>query len=152
MPFIIVLDTYQNIPINSRFHEILARGLANIPHGSNVEPWMVSIRERLRNKVLRMIKRCGSYYEQSGEFENALEIYQKGLEVDDLIEEFCRRMMKCYYRLGRRAEALSVYKRCFQVLSSVLGINPSEETEALARELKQRRKANPVKATFDSIL
>jgi DNA-binding SARP family transcriptional activator len=69
--------------------------------------------------------------------EHALECYQKGLEVDDLIEEFYQRMMKCYYQLGRRAEALSVYKRCSEVLSSVLGIEPSEETVALARELKK---------------
>ena len=105
--------------------------------GGENEPWMVSIRERLRNKVLRMIKTCGSYYEDSGAVENALECYQKGLEVDELIEEFYQRMIKCNYRLGRRAEALSVYKRCSQVLSSVLGINPSEETEALAKELKR---------------
>jgi ATP/maltotriose-dependent transcriptional regulator MalT/two-component SAPR family response regulator len=105
--------------------------------GGENEPWMVSIRERLRNKVLRMIKRCGSYYEESGALEDALECYQKGLEVDDLIEEFYQRMMKCYYRLGKRAEALSVYKRCSQVLSSVLGIDPSAETEALAREMKR---------------
>jgi len=86
---------------------------------------------------LRMIKTCGSYYEDSGAVENALECYQKGLEVDELIEEFYQRMIKCNYRLGRRAEALSVYKRCSQVLSSVLGINPSEETEALSKELKR---------------
>jgi two-component SAPR family response regulator len=105
--------------------------------GGEDEPWMVSIRERLRNKVLRMIRTCGRYHEESGKLEHALECYQKGLEVDDLIEEFYRRMMKCYYQLGRRAEALSVYKRCSEVLSSVLGIEPSEETVALARELKK---------------
>jgi DNA-binding SARP family transcriptional activator len=101
------------------------------------EPWIVSIRERLRSRVLRLIKVCGNYYEQSGNLEKALECYQRGLEVDDLIEEFYQRMMKCNSRLGRRAEALSVYKRCSHVLSSVLGIRPSEETEALARELKK---------------
>jgi two-component SAPR family response regulator len=101
------------------------------------EPWIVSIRERLRSKLLRLIKVCGNYYEQSGNLEKALECYQRGLEVDDLIEEFYQRMMKCNSRLGRRAEALSVYKRCSHVLSSVLGIRPSEETEALARELKK---------------
>lgn len=105
--------------------------------GGENEPWMVSIRERLRNKVIRMIRTCGRYLEEAGELENSLECYQKGLEVDDLIEEFYRRMMKCHYRLGRRAEALSVYKQCSLVLSSVLGIHPSEETEALARELKR---------------
>ncbi len=101
------------------------------------EPWMVSIRERLRNKVLRLIKRCGNYCEESGAFEHAIEFYHKGIVVDVLIEEFYRRMMICYDRLGRRAEALSVYAQCANVLSSILGIRPAEETEALARQLKR---------------
>jgi len=42
--------------------------------------------------------------------------------------------MICYQRLGRKAEALSVYKRCKTVFASY-GIQPSEETEALHGEL-----------------
>jgi DNA-binding SARP family transcriptional activator len=44
--------------------------------------------------------------------------------------------MKCYQQMGKRAEALAVYKRCYQILSSVLGIEPSPETEAIKRALK----------------
>jgi LuxR family maltose regulon positive regulatory protein len=101
------------------------------------EPWMVSIRERLRNKILRTVKRVGVYYEEAGELEKAVECYQKGLEVDDLIEEFYRRMMACYKRLGKKAEALSVYNRCCKILSAQLAIEPAPETEALVREIKR---------------
>jgi DNA-binding SARP family transcriptional activator len=68
--------------------------------------------------------------------DKAVECYQKGLEVDDLAEEFYQRLMKCYKRMDRRAEALVTYKRCYQILSAVLGIEPSPETEALVKELK----------------
>jgi two-component SAPR family response regulator len=101
------------------------------------EPWMVSIRERLRNKLLRTVKRVGVYYEEAGELKKAVECYQKGLEVDDLIEEFYQRLMACYQRLGRKAEALSVYNRCCKILSAQLSIKPSPETEALVREIKR---------------
>jgi two-component SAPR family response regulator len=101
------------------------------------EPWMLSIRERLRNKFLRNVRRLGQYWEQNGKLDKAVECYQKGLEVDDLAEEFYQRLMKCYQKLGKRAEALSVYKRCYQILSSVLGIEPSPETEALKEALKR---------------
>jgi ATP/maltotriose-dependent transcriptional regulator MalT/two-component SAPR family response regulator len=101
------------------------------------EPWMVSIRERLRNKILRTVKRVGVYYEEAGELGKAVECYQKGLEVDDLMEEFYQRMMACYQKLGRKAEALSVYNRCCKILSAQLSIKPSPETEALVREIKR---------------
>jgi LuxR family maltose regulon positive regulatory protein len=102
------------------------------------EPWLTSMRERLRNKFLRNVKRLGHYRELEGELNNAVECYQKGLEVDDLQEEFYRRMMKCYQQMGKRGEAIAVYDRCRQVLLAVLGIKPSPETEALATELLKR--------------
>jgi LuxR family transcriptional regulator, maltose regulon positive regulatory protein len=100
------------------------------------EQWMVSIRERLRNKFLRTVRRLGFYMEQGGKYDKAVDFYQKGLEVDDLTEEFYQRLMKCYQKMGKRAEALAAYKRCYQILSSVLGIEPSPETEAIRKMLK----------------
>jgi DNA-binding SARP family transcriptional activator len=43
--------------------------------------------------------------------------------------------MGCYGRLGRKAEAVSVYKRCRKALSTHLGVDPSRGTEALYRSL-----------------
>jgi LuxR family maltose regulon positive regulatory protein len=99
------------------------------------EPWTLSIRERLRSKFLRNIKRMGFYWEQAGEFEKAVECYQKGLETDDLTEEFYRNIMNCHLQTGKRAEAIIVYKRCREILSTVLGIQPSPETEAVYKAL-----------------
>ncbi len=102
------------------------------------EPWMISTRERLRNKFLRNVSRLGHHWEQVGDVAKAVECYQRGLEVDDLAEEFYLRMMKCYQNMGKRAEALAVYKRCYQILSAVLGIEPSHEIESLKAEILKR--------------
>lgn len=102
-------------------------------YGEN-EPWMVSMRERLRNKFLRNVRRLGIFLERARELETAIDCYQKGLEVDELAEEFYQRLMKCYLLMGKKAEALSVYKQCAQIFSSVIGIRPSPETEALKNE------------------
>jgi two-component SAPR family response regulator len=102
------------------------------------EPWLTSMRERLRNKFLRNIRRLGHYWELARELNKAVECYQKGLEVDDLQEEFYQRIMKCYQQMGKRGEAIAVYDRCCQVLFNVLGIKPSSETEALMTELLKR--------------
>jgi two-component SAPR family response regulator len=100
------------------------------------EPWAISMRERLRNKLLRNVTRLGLYWEEAGNREKAIECYQKGLEVDELMEEFYRRIIKCYLQMGRRAEALAICTRCRTILTSVLGVEPSPETIALGRDLK----------------
>ncbi len=68
-----------------------------------------------------------------------IECYQKALEVDDLQEEFYRRLMLSDYKIGRLSEALAVYDRCRKMLSSILGIEPSPETEAALEHVRRSK-------------
>jgi DNA-binding SARP family transcriptional activator len=43
--------------------------------------------------------------------------------------------MVCYQHLGQQAEAVRVYKRCRDVLSATLGIEPSSKTVAIYKSL-----------------
>lgn len=99
------------------------------------QPWTLSMRERLRNKFLRNVEKLGQHYQVSGQWEKALDCYLKGLEVDDLAEEFYSGLMICYHRLGRKTNALAVYNRYKKTLSSLPGIEPSAKIEALYRNL-----------------
>jgi DNA-binding SARP family transcriptional activator len=94
-------------------------------------PWAVSSRETLKNRLLHIIIKAGRHYEQAGEWEHAVGFYQKGLDTDNLAEEFYRRLMVCYQQLGNRADAVKMYKRCRSLLQAELGIEPSSETIAL---------------------
>ncbi len=94
-----------------------------------------SPREKLRSGFLRAVARLGQFYEDREQWEEAVSCYGKGIEADDLAEELYRRLMVCHIRQGREAEALSVYRRCRRMLSSVLGVNPSVETRKLAESL-----------------
>ncbi len=109
-------------------------------YGEVDQPWTISYRERLRSKFLRIVRRVGLYWEKVEDFEKAVNCYQKGLEVDDLAEEFYQHLMSCYLSLGRRAEALTVYKRCRNTLSMVLGVEPSPSTEALCKKFLSDKK------------
>jgi DNA-binding transcriptional activator of the SARP family len=51
-------------------------------------------------------------WEEKGNIEKAVECYKKSLEADNLAEGFYRRLMLCYHKLGRQAEAIEVYERC----------------------------------------
>jgi DNA-binding SARP family transcriptional activator len=44
--------------------------------------------------------------------------------------------MVSYRELGEAAEALKVYRRCRDMLSIVLGLSPSPETEAIRATLR----------------
>jgi LuxR family transcriptional regulator, maltose regulon positive regulatory protein len=105
------------------------------------QSWLISIRERLRSKFLRNVNRLGDYWCQTKQWGKALECYQKGLEVDDLAEEFCQGLMICYQNLGLKANALSQYNRFEKRLKAVLGIEPSPKTKTLRDTLlmKSRR-------------
>ena len=91
--------------------------------------WTTSIRERLKNKLFRIIGNIGSYYEMAGQFEKTIYYFQKGLEVDDLAEVFYQHLITCYINMGYKAEAIKTYQRCKKVFSSVLGIPPSPQIE-----------------------
>lgn len=97
--------------------------------------WAVLLRERLRSKFLRYTGELGSIYENMGEFNKAIETLKKGIEVDHLAEEFYQRLMACYHRLGRRAEALVIYNNLRKIFSATIGLSPSPQTEAIYKTL-----------------
>jgi LuxR family maltose regulon positive regulatory protein len=99
--------------------------------------WTLFLRERLRSKVTSLISKTGQCCEQWGHFEKAAEYYRKGLEADNLSEEFCQRLMECYRKLGRRAEAISLYAHFTKTTEALLGITPSKKTETIYRSLKE---------------
>jgi len=98
-------------------------------------PWAASPREKLRIRFLRMVIHLGKFCEEAMRWEEAASCYGKGLEADELAEELYRRLMICHIRRGQEAEALSVYRRCRKTLSSVLSVDPSAETRAIAESI-----------------
>jgi LuxR family transcriptional regulator, maltose regulon positive regulatory protein len=107
--------------------------LANEPD----QPWMLPMRDRLRSRMERIVARAGAHWEQAGDHSRAAAVYQRGVEIDPVAEVFYRRLMACRAQAGDRAGALEVYRRCREMLSSVLGIAPSAQTEALRSSLLQ---------------
>ena len=100
--------------------------------------WSVSMEERLRNRFVHCMLALGSFWEQQGLPEKAVACYQKGIEVDDLVETFYQRLMVCLDRMGRQAEAMASYRQCKHLLSVILGLEPSDETQRIYRSFGLR--------------
>jgi two-component SAPR family response regulator len=101
--------------------------------------WSVSLHERLRSKFIHHLLEVGRYMEKHGYWEQAMQCYRKGIDVDGLVEVFYQRQMACCLATCRFSEGLSVYRRCSQVLSITLGLQPEPESESLHRLLRESR-------------
>jgi DNA-binding SARP family transcriptional activator len=103
------------------------------------QEWAPPMREKIKSKIIFLVTALGRHWEQTAQWNKALECFQKGLDIDDLTEELYQHMMACYEKLGQKAEAVKAYKKCSSALSSALGITPSGKTEAVyARIIKNR--------------
>jgi len=99
------------------------------------QPWALPARERLRDKFLRYVQSAAQAYEQAHEWKAAAAIYQRGIELDNLAEALYRGLMICQLAVGDHGEALRVYRRCRELLSVVLGVQPTAETQAVYRRV-----------------
>ena len=124
--------------------KILAIYRGNFLPGDTAQSWSISFRERLRSKFIRTILKLGDQLERAGQFEKAVECYQKGLDVDGLAEEFYQRLMICCKQLGQQAEGVAAYRRCHSILSSRLGLTPSSRTETIYKTLTDHSNASPL--------
>ena len=79
--------------------------------------------------------RAGPALERDRDWPAAIDVYRRGLEADNLAESLYRGLMRALAATGEHAEALSVYRRCRELLSIVLGRKPAPETEAIRATL-----------------
>ena len=106
--------------------------------GAEDDPWIAKPREALRARFVRALLRLGERLEHDGAFPTAIDLYRRGLEADNLAESLYRGLMRALAATGDRAEAMNAFRRCRELLSIVLGIKPSAETERLHREISAR--------------
>jgi DNA-binding SARP family transcriptional activator len=108
----------------------------NFLERESANAWSLTMRERLRSKLLRHILDHGRIWERLGEWERAIRFYRKGLEIDPLTEMLYQRLIICYCELGHRGDALAMYHRCEDILTRQFQIEPSSATRALYTSLK----------------
>ncbi|MFN0038200.1 MAG: BTAD domain-containing putative transcriptional regulator [Burkholderiales bacterium] len=103
------------------------------------ESWSVAPRERLRGKFIDTLSQFGAILENEGNWSEAVRYYLRGIDADPIVESFHQGLMRCYERLDKRTEALSVYRRFKHTLSVVLGVPPSDATQGLFKEVLRRQ-------------
>ena len=100
------------------------------------EVWLRTPRERAHSHVLQQLEKTAAYLEGCQQWRQAAANYERGLNIDPLMEGFYQGFIRCLEKMGRRAEALVVYRRCCKVLKTSLDIPPSAKTQALGKQLQ----------------
>ena len=101
------------------------------------QPWFLSYREKLHNKFFRTVLQVCQHLQNNDQCDVAINLYELGLEIDDLSESAYMQLMKCYIKQGKYTEAMRVYQRCDNVLKAHFGLGVSHEMRSLQRSLKQ---------------
>ena len=96
----------------------------------NPQLWAVIARERIHNKIMRVLARAAETLE-ARDPAAAIPIYEQAIEIDPLRESLYQGLMRCYRALQRPADAEYIYRRCRDALKRELGLAPSPATEAL---------------------
>jgi ATP/maltotriose-dependent transcriptional regulator MalT/DNA-binding SARP family transcriptional activator len=103
--------------------------------GTEDAPWIAKPRDALRARFMRAISRVAETLEKSADWNGAIDLYRRGLEADNLAESLYRGLMRALAATDQKAEAMNVFRRCRELLSIVLGVKPSSETERLYQEI-----------------
>lgn len=102
--------------------------------------WTRSLREHLRKRFIRLILLLGNSMERTGQWQKAIGLYERAIEIDNLTEEFYQHLMVCYKQLGQRLEAIKIYHRLLDILSVAFSISPSYKSEVIYKALLPENK------------
>jgi DNA-binding SARP family transcriptional activator len=98
-------------------------------------PWLDERRELFRRLRLRALEALAEIQEWNGELSLARSAAEEMIALEPLRESGYRRLMRIHQRAGNRAEALSVYARCRELLAKELGVQPETQTQAVRDEV-----------------
>ena len=112
-----------------------AVALVRGPYLDDVDaPWLTAERERLRQAFLDALHSMAEMYRQKGQFDEALHACQQMIGFDRFDETAYQLAIQISAARGDRADVARKYEACRQALEEI-GLEPSEETEALYRQL-----------------
>jgi len=107
------------------------------------EDWQYSESSALRHELGTALDRLADARRARNDFPAAIRFARRWLEIQPLNEAVHRRLMELHAAAGQRAEALAQYAACEQTFKRELGLAPSEETAALAEQIRRSRVATP---------
>ena len=93
--------------------------------------WRAGARERYRNAFVRGVRALARYWSEHDAIARAVPLLEAAVARDPLAEALHQLLIAAYVKENQPAEAMRVYRQCRQMLSVLIGVSPSPETERL---------------------
>lgn len=100
------------------------------------DDWIDAERSRVNERYSTGLQQLARLYKARSDYESALRILRLLLSYDPLEEENHREVMRICALIGDTGAAERHYQSCRQILTSELGVEPSEETELLINRIR----------------
>ena len=97
--------------------------------------WIIPEREKLRSKFLYAIQKIADILERQGQWQKAINCCRQAVEIDPLLESLYPRLMQIYAQLGKKTEALGIYRQCKAIYQAELGASPPKNMQYLKKSL-----------------
>jgi LuxR family maltose regulon positive regulatory protein len=97
--------------------------------------WVMPERQRLREAYVSALKALAAYQATAGDYETALTLAQRILQVDPLLEDVHCEIMRYHAKLGQRSAVRRQYQLLQDTLKTELNINPLPATQQLLTTL-----------------
>lgn len=99
------------------------------------EEWILLKREYFERQIGGALRRLTNHYAKEKAYTQALAHARRWVALDPWQEEAHRQVMRLLALSGRRSEALAHYATCRRALAEGLGIEPSDATTQLFRQI-----------------
>jgi DNA-binding SARP family transcriptional activator len=108
----------------------------------DLDDWLTLTRTRFAWTMAHALNVEASRLESARGAMAAMPLLIRWIELDPVSEEAYRRVMRAHFANGDRGAALRAFADCREALRARLGVEPVDETLALADEIKEARGAS----------
>ena len=151
-PYRLDVESFEDLLTDSRStpgEELSAEQACRLEQAANLykgdllegveEEWCLYERERLNLLHLSALSKLMVFHRSRGNFSAGLDFGERLLAVDGTRENVHREVMLLYWLAGEPSMALAQYQRCRQILTSQVGVEPTEETRLFYEQMLHHR-------------
>jgi DNA-binding SARP family transcriptional activator len=99
--------------------------------------WVTEVRRQLNKEYVGILTDLADAYAAHEKYLEAIQVCEETLVRDPLVESVYRRLMRFYYWLGRKEEAVKTYRMCVKLFEDLFGETPKPVTRQLYQDIIQ---------------
>jgi DNA-binding SARP family transcriptional activator/ActR/RegA family two-component response regulator len=97
--------------------------------------WAIPHRRVLQTEYRDLLADLATTYATLGRYGEAIRAGEAALEIDPLLENVYRQLMRYHYCAGDKGQALKVYRNCAKLFDELFGEGPTPQTNRLFQDI-----------------